>query len=274
MFKIPQSTINEFKRIFDTHKVHIAAANVFYQNIRLINGHHKLIDRDMFQNTFLSMLSDIELVTPPTDAFVPVDSEEDTNDIFIPNQLVPEYMEIQKRVTLALIEDALGSTNEIVIQVKEKPELMTRVHDDIFIYFMLFKYIDQIDLIRLKTFSNYTPIIEYVVDNITEQDWKNYLVTKRPNQEKYVKNCEDIIFNPDMNMTHKFYASQIEDSNIPNINVQDLIIRLVTNLVFNYDIYVVFAVYMILSFAMADFKNDNITESKCANYVVDVLSKL
>ena len=284
MLKLSQENINAFKRLYDTHKVHIAAANVFYQNIRLVNNHHKYVSRMMYHNTFLSMLSDIELVTPPTDAFVPSNDDE-CEYPFIPNQLTPEYMELSKRVTLALLEDCLGSDNEIVMTIKDKPEELVRVHDDIYTYFMLFKWIDQIDIIRLKTFSNFTPVIEYIVDNITLEDWKNkYLYSNKKNIEKYIQKCEDLLFNPDFNMTQKYY-NHIKDENtdnndnidfadVPKFNVQDLMIRLVTNTTFTYDIYLCLGVYLIISFAMSDFKNKKVTESKCAQYVVDVLSKL
>ena len=273
MLTLSQTTISEYKKIFDTHKVHIAAMNVFFQNIRLVNNHHKYINREMYHDGFLITLSDIELVTPPTDAFVP-DESDDAEYPFIPNQLCPEYMEISKRITLALLEDAMGPANELIVELKEKPEIMVNIHDDIYTYFMLFKWIDQIDMIRLKIFSNYTPIIEFIVQNYSLQDWKNYLYKKKKNIDKYIEKCEDLLFNPDINMTQKFYFVENNSEDVPKFDVQDLLIRLVTCTTFSYDIYLCLGMYLIASFAMSDFKNKNITESPCAEYVINVLSKL
>lgn len=285
MLKIPQSIINQFRGYYETHRVHIAAMNVFFQNIRLINGHHKLIDRDLYQNYFLKALSDIELKTPPTDAFVPCKDDE-SDDLFIANQLAPEYGIIKERVTLEVLEDTLGVTHDVVMKVKENANLMTTVYDDLFLNWCIFKYIDQIDLIRLKAFSTYTPAIEYIVQNITLKDWKEYLsTTKRKNIDKYGTKCEDLLFNPDVTMTQKFYAAD-NGNYVPKFDVVDLMIRMVSNTVFKSDIYACLGVYMIISFAMADFKNVKLIENKeadidpnksispCADYVRDVLSVL
>ena len=73
--------------------------------------------------------------------------------------------------------------------------------DDIFINFCIYRYLAQIDLIRMKSVSNYTEIIEYIVNNITKKDIQSFLVSKKINEDKYIKYCSDILFNPDVSRT-------------------------------------------------------------------------
>lgn len=272
MINIPNTLLSEFKGRYNTHKVNIAACNIFFQTMRMLNGRHKYVDRKTYADNFLNALSDIELVTPPTDAFVPTDG--DTTELFIVNRLSTEYIEISKRIPMSLIESTFNPSNDLVIMLKEDPNKLEIVHDDIFIYYCLYKYLDQIDMIRLNMFSNYTPIIEYIVKNISLNDWKSYLVSKKINEEKYAEKCEDLIFNPDISATYKFYINANEDNNIPRFDVVNLLMRLISNIVLKTDIYIILGVYLMLSFAMADFNNGKIDESPCTVYVRDVLSKL
>lgn len=271
MIKIPGSMLSEFSGRFQTHKVNIAACNIYFQTIRMLNGRHELLDRSTYEEYFLNALSDIELVTPPTDAFVPTDGT--GNKMFEVNQLAAEYLEITKRMPISLIEETFPPTNALVVLLKNDPSKIEKIHDDLFLYFCMYKYLDQIDMIRLNTFSNYTPIIEYIVKNISLNDWKSYLVSKRINEEKYAKSCEDILFNPDISATHKFYLNPTNE-NTPKMDVVDLMLRLTTNMVLKNDIILILGVYLIMSFAMADFNNDKAEDSPCAKYVREVLSKL
>lgn len=270
MFKVPDKTINEFRSLFENHRIHISACNIFFQNIRMLNGRHKILDRETYQEYYQGILNDIELVTSPIDAFIPGD--ETVEDLFIVNQLVPEYEKIKNRVTLDDLYNTIPMTHKVCMTLKENPNLFTTVIDDIFIYFCLFKYLEQIDMIRLKTFSNMTDVIEYVVDNISYDDIKNYLVSRRINTEKYNSKCVDILFNPDVAHTQRFYSEPHGD--IPAFDVVNLMMRLTTNLVLKSDIYIILGIYMTLSFAISDISNDKIDESPCVKYVRDVLSKI
>ena len=271
MINIPNQLLSEFKGRYDTHKVNIAACNIFFQTIRMLNGRHKYVDRKTYADNFLNMLSDIELVTPPTDAFIPTDGS--VKELFTVNRLAAEYIEISKRISISLIEATFNPANDIVMMLKEDPNKLVIVHDDIFTYYSMYKYLDQIDMIRLNMFSNYTPIIEYIVKNISLDDWKSYLVSKKVNKEKYAEKCEDLLFNPDISATQKFYKNPVKET-IPTLDVVNLIMRLISNIVLKTDIYIILGVYLILSFAMSDFNNDKIEDSPCATYVRDVLSKL
>lgn len=271
MLKIPGKDMAEFKQRYQTHKLNISASNIFFQMVRMLNGRHQIVDRNTYRDNFLNALSDIELVTPPTDGFIPTDEGE--KSLFVPNRLASEYIEITKRLPLSLVEESFGPTNAMVILLKNDPKNMDIFYDDVYTYYSLFKYIDQIDIIRINTYSNYTPIIEYIVNNITLDDWKAFLVSKKINEEKYAKYCEDIIFNPDISATYKFYKDNV-DPTVPEFDVVNLMMRLVSNLVVQTDMLLILGVYLTIGFAMGDFNNKKAEDSPCAKYVRDVLSVL
>ena len=278
MFKISDGDRNEFSKLYENHRLYISSCNIFYHTIRMINGKSKLIDRNTYKEYFLNLLTDIELQTPPIDSFIPNDSEE-VEEIFVVNQIVPEYEKIKNRMTMDFFNNALPPANEVRLQVNEKPELMTTVLDDLFINYCIFKYLDQIEEIRLREMSNMTPVIEYVVNNISEKDIRAYMNTRRINTEKYEKYCQDILFNPDVMVTQKFYLSDDENvkerrGDFPTFDVVNLMMRLATNIVCKSDIYIIIGIYLTMSFAVADITNQNIDGSPCAIYVRDVLSKI
>lgn len=100
-------------------------------------------------------------------------------------------------------------------------------------------------MIRLKMLSNITPIIEYTV-NISERDIKDFIISRKINEEKYNEKCVDILFNPDVAVTQKFYALEHAEQGIPSINVINLMMRLVTTTVLKSDIYYSFDVHNII----------------------------
>ena len=264
-------TIQEIGKRFKVHVANIAACNIYFQTIRAINNMSSVVDRNTFQEYFRDALSDIELVTPPTDAFIP--DPEDKTHIFRVNRLAAEYIKIAERLPIHLFEETFGPTNALVILIKSDSKELEKAYDDIFTYYCLFKYIDMIEMMRLNMFSNFTPMIEWIVENVTMKDWKNYLVTNKPNPDKYAAKCEDILFNPDVATTFKFYANN-DDPAIPEFDVCNLMMRIVTNMVKKDDIYLVLGTYLLISFAMGDFNNKKAEDSVCGTYVRDILSKL
>ena len=264
-------TLKEISQRFKVHTANIAACNIYFQTIRMLNNSHHNVDRDTFQQYFRDALSDIELVTPPTDAFIPDPEEKDR--LFRVNRLAAEYIKITERLPLHLFEETFGMTNALVILIKHDPKELEKTYDDIFTYYNLFKYIDTIEMLRLNMFSNFTPMIEWIVENVTLKDWQNYLVKNKPDPEKYAAKCEDILFNPDVATTFKFY-SENDDPEIPQFDVCNLMMRIVTNMVVRHDIFLVLGTYLLISFAMADFANKKAEDSICGQYVRDVLSKL
>ena len=288
MFNLPDKTANEFKKLFETHRVQISAMDVFYQNIRMLNNKGKLLDRDSYSEYVLGILNDIELVSSPIDAFIPdvsdetdapvendsTEEEDEDDSIFKINRSVPEYVKIKNRMTLEFIYEILPMTHPVVMKLKENNMLLETVVDDMFIYYCLFKYLDQISKIRLMMYSNTTPIIEYVVCNIDEKAIKNHLVSKNINVDKCREKAEEIFFDPDLMIMHKFYVKGHEKDNIRSFDTSNLLLRLLNNITIKSDIYIILGIYTTLSFAMSDITNEKISDSPCIAYVRDVLSKI
>lgn len=269
MLKVPDSKTAEFSELFENHRLHNSACNIYFQSTRMIANKARILNRETFRDFYDGKLMDIELVSSPIDAFVPA---EDSERLFVTNQLVPEYVEIAKRVTLDDIFATLPPTNDAYVALKENPDKLDAVLDDIFIHYCTFKYLAQIDIIRLRMYSNLTPLIEYVVKEVSLKELQGFLTSKTTDVEKYEKYCKDIIFNPDINRSQKFYGIAHDD--IPAFDVVNLMMRLVKNLVFKTDIYIILGIYMTMSFAISDIATKKNDDSPCVAYVRDVLSKL
>lgn len=271
MLRVPDDKCRDFISIFNNHRLHNSAANIFYNHIKLINNSTKYLDRNTYKEFFEPLLLDVELVTSPIDAFIP--SDDDANKrLFVTNQIVPEYIAIKEKVSIDTIKDTLPITHDVCCKLADNANVYDDIIDDIFINFCIYRYLAQIDLIRMTSVSNYTEIIEYVVDNITLKDIKSFLVSKKINEDKYIKYCSDILFNPDVSRTQKFYSTDHGDINA--FDPVGLMKRLSSNIVLKTDIYIILGIYMIMSFAIADIVNENINDSRCVAYVRDVLSKL
>ena len=85
---------------------------------------------------------------------------------------------------------------------------------------------------------------------------------------------DDNYFDPDMEHTINFYKAESVENQAIVIDVPDLIARMCSNIVFNSDIYIIIAVYLILTFSKVDIKEGNFDNSPCAKYVRDVLANL
>ena len=272
MLKVPDSKCKDFGMLFQNHRMHMAATNIYYNHIKLIVNQSRYIDRDTYMSIFEQMFMDIEFKTSPIDAFVPVEKVNPSDRIFVTNQIVPEYVEIQKRITADVIKEKLDVTHPACIAITDDVTKLADVIDDIYMHFCTFRYLAQIDVIRLSCYSNYTEIIEYVVNNISKKDLESFMSQKRLNPEKYDKYCEDIMFNPDVKRTQMFYLEDHGD--IKAFDVTNLMLCLTTNIVFKSDIYIILGIYLILSFAIPDVINEKIDDSPCVAYVRDVLSKI
>lgn len=278
MFKVPQPKVAEFAKLFDIHRMQISACDVFYQNIRMLNGRHTILDRDSFVEYYKTFTSDIELESSPIDAFVPCDQpsvDENGNEIkhklFVVNQTMPDYQRIQKRVTLEELKSTLPETHPAIMALAENKVTLGDIIDDIYIYFCLFKYIEQIERLRIQIFSNMTPVIEYLVTNINIYDVKRYLISSKINKEKIAKYDDLLFFTQDFQMICDFYKNETNPENdIPYFDLENLIDRLMSNIVLKSDIYIILGMYLTASFAVADFKG-HATDSPCVNYVRDVL---
>lgn len=276
MIMIPNSTLNEFKECFDKYRLCVNTMNIYFNTIRMINKHHCYLDNDTFMKYYWNFTKDIEIESIPYECFIPDHGQFEQNEhikrIFIINRDAKEYVRIQKRVTLEDLFKTIPSTEDIVSLLKDKPDKFVDVVDDIFIYWSVHKYLDSIDMLRIQSISVMTPAIEYVVNNITYDMWKDYLSTKKINPEKCDKYLTDNLFGPDYDYTNKYY---LEDHiGFAPFNVEELICKLCTNIIVKTDIYMIIAVYLILTFAKVDINDEKYDESPCATYVKDVLSKL
>jgi hypothetical protein len=77
-----------------------------------------------------------------------------------------------------------------------------------------------------------------------------------------------------MEHTVNFYKAESVENQAIVIDVEDLLLRMCSNIVFNSDIYIIIAVYLILTFSKVDIKEDNFDNSPCATYVRDVIAQL
>lgn len=285
MFIVNGNTASKFDTLLKHHMLLIATSDVYFQNARLLNGHHKYLDFESYNKYYKNILNDIELVTEPLDAFLPFIPDDDTNvntdevydGLFVVNRVGPEYEKIDKRVTIEDLKNTLPSTHPAVVAVIEDPNKMNNIKDDIYINWSISKYLQQLDSIRLAILSNMTPAIEYVVDNVSEKTIKRHLHSNKINVEKYNKMIKDLLFKPDVDYTRAFYETARKD--IPEIDVELLMQKLCSNIDCKVDSTIVVAIYLALTFAITDICNmsDNISEEdypKCAKYVRDVLSKI
>lgn len=289
MFNIPQSRVKEFKDIYDGHVLNMSACNIFFHHIRLIAKRPQILKRDDFYE-YYNIFSDIELVTSPIDTFVEVPIPEDSNEendknksfeeimkdmphIMEINRLCPEFVRIQNRITKESILQNFPEDHDVVKKINENPDAIDTFTTDCFIHWSIDNYLKNIDKLRLSAISNMTPIIEYIVDNISLKDCKNYLTsTRRINEEKCHEKAEDIFFKPDFDHTVTFYKADHKD--IKSFDVNNLMKRLISNEVVKTDIYIICGIYMILTFCKVPLNEETNTDEKCVNYVRDVISQL
>ena len=277
MFQVPQSTLNQFKELYDNHLMYINTCNIYFHTIRLINGKHNILDREAFDEYYKNITCDIELETIPIDAFIPNTEHDEENGnqigIFMVNRDVPEYQKLKKRVKLDDIFNTFPVTHIVYTTLKEDPSKLDVVTDDIFTYYCVFKYLRQIEQLRVHDISTMTPVIEYIVQNFDLNTMKSYLDRNKIDEEKCMKYWEDIFFLPDVQHTKSFYLDETHSGFEP-FDVVDLMKRFLTNLVLKSDIYIISGIYLILSFSKVDITENNYDGSPCATYVRDVLSKL
>ena len=281
MFNVPQPMINE---IMGTRsKIHhtlIMTCDIYLNACTLINGKHSVLSRDDYSEHYKNFTWDIAVESSPLEAFIPtdksilirydllenMDEENKRSREFIINRELPEYERLAKRITIDELKNTLNPTHKVLIALERGKVTLDDVIDDIFIYLCVFKYIDEINTARIQMFSNMSPVIEYVVENIGYNDLKSYLKRDKVDLEKLEKHDDNVFFEQDYKMVCKFY----ENESPVKFDIDNLIERLITNIVLKSDIYIILAIYLAASFAISDFKRG--TDSPCVKYVSDVLS--
>lgn len=294
MFNVPPARTTEFEKLFKQHQLLISGCNVFYHNIRLINGRHRILDRKTFDEYYKNFTADIELKTSPIDSFIPDDTDpnQDTPDEVTPEDLmnerlfyvnrneeaVPEYGRIKRRVTEADLRETLGETHPVVMALTNHEVTMDDIIDDIFIYWALYKYLDQIVRIRIQVFSNMTPLIEYITNKITLADLKKAIHTDKLNDEKIAKYRSDLMFfAPDIKKICDFYMDKEKYPQTEiKFDLDNLINRVLSNTDGKGDKFIALGMYLIASFAVSDFMTEDptvITDRRCMDYVRNVLAQ-
>lgn len=288
MFNIIGKQREEFFQLYEGHRMNVSATNVYFQNIRLLNTYKtEILTRDAFKEYYKTILDDIKNVSSPIDCLIPNEQKlinEDSDDpdkeiqmpegykLFIINQEVPEYKQIDARIRDDKIEEVFPPEHPVRMAVMDNPDKLSQIIDEAFIHWLTFKYLETIETLHIQSFSNYTPVIEWTVNNIGEKELKDFLISKNINMGKVRSKTHEFIFKPDLSRMKKFYDEDHEG--FDHIDVVDIINRLVANIVVKSDVYVVTAIYLTLSFAMTDIYNGNVEESPCAKYIRDVLSKI
>ena len=288
MFNIIGKQREEFFKLYEGHRMNISATNVYFQNIRLLNTYKtEILTRDAFKEYYKTILDDIKNVSSPIDCLIPNDEKlinEDSDDpnaeikapegykLFIINQEVPEFKQIDARIRADKIEEVFPPEHPVRLAVMDNASKIDQIIDEAFIHWLTFKYLETIEVLHIQTFSNFTPVIEWTVQNIDEKKLKDFIHSKNINMDKVRSKTHEFIFKPDLNRMKKFYDEDHEG--FPHIDVVELIQKLVSNEVVKSDIYIITAIYLTLSFAMTDIYNKNVEESPCAKYVRDVLSKI
>lgn len=283
MFNIPMSRMKEFKSIYEKHILNTSACNIFYYHIKLIAKRPSLISRDDYNEHF-NLFSDIELVTAPMDTFVEIpDNEEETEDESIEdienthvleiNRLCPEFVKIQNRISEEQIRLNFPPDHNIIKYLDDPTADKDTIIDvftcDCFYHWCVQQYLSDIGKLRLSILSNITPLIEYTVENIDLKTLTDFIsVSKNINQDKIREYSDDVFFKPDYEYIQKYYM--IPHGDIEQFDVKSIMDQLITNIVVKSDIYIIIAIYMILSYCKIAEED----KQECSDYVRDVLSKL
>lgn len=287
MFNVPQKLVSTINHVLA--KIHldlITTCEIHLQSCALLNGKHSIMTHKDYLEFYKNFTWDINVETNPLEAFIPVDKSipirydqlENIDDKptrtseFIVNREIPEYERLAARITLDELKSTLNPTHPVLVALARGRVQLEDVVDDIFMHLCMAKYIDGINTARIQMFSNMTPVIEYVVDNIGYNDLKKYLEKEKVNPAKIEKylNTEHIFFQKDFDMVCGYYYGEKAESPV-QFDLANLIDRLITNIVLKSDIYIILAMYLAASFAISDFKR-GIMDSPCVKYVTDVLS--
>lgn len=254
MFKIPPAKLVEYKQILELHKLYINTMSIYYTNTRLLINKHKYLDRETYLEYFREALNRVEMVSDPIELIIPNDGDDDDDRPFYLNHETQEWKDLTELLPLDVLLNSLPDTNEIVLKIKNNEIDPNDVLEDIFLYFCMYKFYDHVDLMRKQIVTNLSDLIEYVMNKISIKDIDNHITSKKIKQERYVKNCKDIIFTPEFTMLWNFFKDKdkLKDINIKPFDVRELMMLLTSNIDTKTDILVILGIYEIISCAMFD----------------------
>ena len=282
MFVLKDMKVKNFKELYDTQRLGVTTMNVFFQNIRVLKTRaYKYISLDTYKEFYMKMMDDIEITSSPIDTIVPNTVEEEVpqteqeefRSMFTVNTLVPEYKMVTDRVTLEDMYEYIPATNSTCMKMKEHPEELPLMREEVFMHFLLTKYLQCIDQIHLELISVFTETIEYVVKNVSEKVLKDYIHKSKIDFDKTNEKLKALTFSPEYRRTVQYYSDPHDD--IPIIDVEKLMGILFTNSDSNTDDIIAVALYHTLSYAINDIES-NITNDNFPHvmYIRDVLSKI
>lgn len=254
MFKIPPAKLVEYKQILELHKLYVNTMSIYYTNTRLLINKHKYLDRETYLEYFREALNRVEMVSDPIELIIPNDGDDDDDRPFYLNHETQEWKDLTELLPLDVSLNSLPDTNEIVLKIKNNEIDPNDVLEDIFLYFCMYKFYDHVDLMRKQIVTNLSDLIEYVMNKISIKDIDNHITSKKIKQERYVKNCKDIIFTPEFTMLWNFFKNKdkLKDTNIKPFDVRELMMLLTSNIDTKTDILVILGIYEIISCAMFD----------------------
>ena len=287
MFNIPMNRMKDFKKMFEGHVLGTSNCSIYYYHIKLIAKKAQLISREDYLEHF-NMFSDIELLTMPMDTFVEIPREEtdDEDDVELTeddfklleiNRICPEFVKIQNRISEEQIRLNLPPDHNVIKLLDDPNKNKDTVIDvftcDCFYHYCVQQYLNKIDKLRIALLSNITPLIEWTVENIDYNKMIDFLSTSNSiNETRIEKYSDDIFFKPDYEYLQKFYM--IPHKDVMQFDVKELFERFISNIVVKSDIYIITAVYMLLSYCKVPLESDEDIDEKCVAYVRDVISVL
>lgn len=280
MFVLTGIDNTKMKEVWNMHRLGITGMNIYFQNIRALKTmKHKYITEADYEEHFRVMLSDIDLESDPIETIIPNDSEEqkEYESMFSINTEIPEYTRISKRFPLNEILKVLPVGHATHQKLVEHPEVLPDVIDEMIRCFIINRYMLAIDQGHLEIVSNMSEVIETVVEKVDRKKFASFCHTSKINFDKYEAKLKECVFRPEYRRTVRFYTD--EHGDIPVIDVEKIMGILLTNVDTETDLVITTAIYMILSYAIADISvQDKSPEELYAmphvKYVKDVLANL
>lgn len=280
MFVLSGIDNNKMKEIWNMHRLGITGLNIYFQNIRALKTHkHQYITEKDFEELFRIMVSDIELDSDPIETVIPNDSEEqkEYDTMFSINSEIPEYQRIAKRFPINEILKVIPVGHPTHVLLTEHPEKLPDVIDELVRCYIITRYMFFIDQGHLEIVSNMSSVITYVVENVDTKKFASFCHTAKINFNKYEEKLKECVFRPEYKRTVRFYTD--EHGEIPVIDVEKIMGILLTNVDTPTDLVISTAIYMVLSYAVADLSVEGTPAEELyamphIKYIKDVLANL
>ena len=143
MFNIIGKQREEFSKLYEGHRMNVSATNVYFQNIRLLNTYKtEILTRDAFKEYYKTILDDIKNTSSPIDCLIPNNEKlinEDSDDpnaeiempegykLFIINQEVPEFKQIDARIRADKIDEVFPPDHPVRMAVMDNPSKLDQI---------------------------------------------------------------------------------------------------------------------------------------------------